>query len=76
MLDDGKKILKRLIQGFIVLKYYIFMTQKMTHLRREVHHVVYRPGESNLEGISINSFHKPQTQERERKPAHTLNRQW
>lgn len=61
----GKKILKRLIQGFIVLKYYIFMTQKMTHLCREVHHVVYRPGESNLEGISINSFHKPQTRERE-----------
>ena len=42
------------------------MTQKMTHLRREVHHVVYRPGESNLAGISINSFHTPQTQERER----------
>ena len=71
------KILKRLIQGFIVLKYFIFMTQKMTHLRREVHHVVYRPGESNLAGISINSFHTPKTQERERerKPAHTLNRQ-
>ena len=60
------KILKRLIQGFIVLKYFIFMTQKMTHLRREVHHVVYRPGEGNLAGISINSFHTPQTRERER----------
>ena len=42
------------------------MTQKMTHLRREVHHVVYRPGEGNLAGISINSFHTPQTRERER----------
>ena len=45
------------------------MTQKMTHLRREVHHVVYRPGESNLAGISINPFHTPQTQEREKEKA-------